>query len=104
MARFLKLFGSMLCLTLGLCAQSAYAGGAFFGAGDRAQMCLATANTVVQSNRCIATRETENGVRECTQWDEASCASPITTNDGREFCPQQKPTSVCAKALEEVAP
>lgn len=104
MARFLKLFGSMLCLTLGFCAQSAYADGAFFGAEDRAQMCLATANTIVQSNRCIATRETTNGVRECTKWDEASCASPITTKDGLKFCPQQKPTSVCATTLEEVEP
>ncbi len=104
MARFLKLFGSMLCLTLGFWAQSAYAGGSFFGAEDRARMCLATANAIVQSNRCIATRETASGVRECTQWEQAPCASPITTKDGREFCPQQKPTSVCATQFAEAEP
>ena len=104
MARFLKLFGSVLCLTLGFFVQSAYAGGPFFGAEDRARMCLATANTVTESTRCIATRETASGVRECTQWAEAPCASPITTKDGQKFCPQQKPTSVCATALEEVEP
>ena len=111
MARFLIHFGnSTRTLLTGLgfimfmLLNPVHAGGAFFDAEDRARMCAATANTVTTSNRCLATRETATGVRECTKWAEVTCDSPITTKDGREFCPKQKPTSVCATQFAEAEP
>ncbi len=112
MARFLIGYGhnSVMLLTrlvfIALMLMNpVHAGGSFFDAEDQAGMCAATANTVMQSNRCLATRETASGVRECTLWEQAApCASPITTKDGQKFCPQQKPTSVCATQFAEAEP
>jgi hypothetical protein len=105
MARFLNRrypFGTALSFfVIALAGQPLLAGGSFFGAEDQARMCLATANTVTESTRCIATRETASGIRECTQWAEAPCASPIQFVDGQFICPASK---ACAKLLDEAEP
>jgi hypothetical protein len=63
-----------------------HAAGGFADASERTAMCAATAGTISESN------------------SDEHCPNPITTKDGREFCPQRKPSAVCTKLLSEAEP